>query len=114
MNKLEKFERSLIKQGVPEFRPGDTVRVHLKVSEGDKERTQIFEGVVIKINRKGPRTSFTVRKISYGVGVERIFPLYAPVVEKIEVKQKGRVRRSRLFYLRERSGKSARIKEKRE
>ncbi len=96
----------------PEFRPGDTVRVHVRIKEGDKERVQVFEGVVLQRRRGGASASFTVRKVSYGVGVERIFPLQSPTIAKIEVKARGRVRRSRLTYLRELSGKAARIRER--
>jgi large subunit ribosomal protein L19 len=96
----------------PQFRPGDTVRVHVRIKEGDKERIQVFEGVVIRRKRGGAASTFTVRKLSYGVGGERIFPLNGPLVAKIEVRRRGKVRRSRLFYLRERTGKKARIKEK--
>ena len=95
---------------VPEFRVGDTVRVHTKISEGDKERIQIFEGVVIRKKRGHASTTFTVRKMSYGVGVERIFPLYSPRIDKIEVVASGKVKRARLFYLRELQGKAARLK----
>jgi large subunit ribosomal protein L19 len=111
MNKLEKFEQERMKKEFPEIRPGDNVLVYQRIKEGDKERTQIFEGTVIKLKRRGPRSSITVRKVSYGVGVEKVFPLYSPILEKIEVKQKGKVRRAKLFYLRERIGKSAKIKE---
>ncbi len=96
----------------PEFRPGDTVRVHVRIKEGDKERVQVFEGVVLQRRRGGASASFTVRKVSYGVGVERIFPYQSPTIAKIEVKARGRVRRSRLTYLRELSGKAARIRER--
>ncbi len=96
----------------PEFRAGDTVRVHVRIKEGDKERIQVFEGVVLQRRRGGASASFTVRKVSYGVGVERIFPLQSPTIAKIEVKARGRVRRSRLTYLRELSGKAARIRER--
>ncbi len=113
MGKLENLERQYIRDDRPAFRPGDKVRVHVKIKEGDKERIQVFEGVVIRIRRAGNRTNFTVRKVSYGIGVERIFPLHSPVIDKIEVVQPGSVRRSRLYYLRERMGKAARIKEKR-
>ncbi len=99
---------------IPNFRVGDTVRVHVKIKEGDKERIQAFEGVVIRKRGSGTDATFTVRKVSYGVGIERTFPLYAPVVEKIEVLKRGIVRRARLYYLRERKGKAARIKEKKE
>ncbi len=95
---------------VPEFRVGDTVKVHTKISEGDKERIQIFEGVVIRKKRGQANTTFTVRKMSYGVGVERIFPLYSPRIDKIEVMSSGKVKRARLFYLRELQGKAARLK----
>ena len=95
---------------IPEFRVGDTVRVHTKISEGDKERIQIFEGVVIRKKRGHASTTFTVRKMSYGVGVERIFPLYSPRIDKIEIISSGRVKRARLFYLRELQGKAARLK----
>jgi large subunit ribosomal protein L19 len=96
----------------PAFRAGDTVRVHVRIVEGDKERVQAFEGVVIRRRRGGNRSSFTVRKISYGVGVERTFPCASPRVEKVEVLAKGKVRRARLYYLRERTGKAARIRER--
>ena len=95
---------------VPEFRVGDTVKVHTKISEGDKERIQIFEGVVIRKKRGHATTTFTVRKMSYGVGVERIFPLYSPRIDKIEVMSSGKVKRARLFYLRDLQGKAARLK----
>ena len=96
----------------PDFRVGDTVRVHVRIVEGDKERVQVFEGVTIRRRRGGTRGTFTVRKVSYGVGVERTFPFYAPRVEKIDVISRGRVRRNRLYYLRQRTGKAARIKER--
>ena len=95
---------------VPEFRVGDTVRVHTKISEGDKERIQMFEGVVIRRKRGHLNSTFTVRKVSYGVGVERIFPVYSPRIDKIEIVTSGQVRRARLFYLRELQGKAARLK----
>ena len=95
---------------IPDFRVGDTVRVHTKISEGDKERIQIFEGVVIRRKRGHANTTFTVRKMSYGVGVERIFPLYSPRIDKIEIASSGKVKRARLFYLRELQGKAARLK----
>ncbi len=97
----------------PDFRSGDTVRVHVRIKEGDKERIQVFEGVVIVRKRAGIGSTFTVRKVSYGVGVERIFPVHSPMLAKVEVKSRGRVRRSRLFYLRGRTGKAARIKDRR-
>jgi large subunit ribosomal protein L19 len=113
MKRLQAIEAELLKKDLPSFRPGDTVRVHLRIQEGDKERVQVFGGVVIKIHRAGANSTFTVRKVSYGIGVEKIFPLHSPLVEKIEVRQTGRVRRSRLYYLRKLRGKAARIKEKR-
>ena len=100
------------KQALPEFRVGDTVRVWVLIKEGDKERSQAFEGVVIKRHHHGTRSSFTVRKISYGVGVERIFPSHSPRIDRVEVISRGDVRRARLYYLRQLSGKAARIKER--
>jgi len=114
MSVIEKIEKEQMGKEREVFRSGDTVRVHVRIKEGDKERIQVFEGVVIRIKRRGSHTTFTVRKVSYGVGVERIFPLYSPVVEKVDLKQRGTVRRSRLYYLRQRHGKAARIQEKRE
>ncbi len=96
---------------VPEFRPGDTVRVHAKVVEGDRERLQVFEGVVIRRRNAGSSSSFTVRRISHDVGVERTFPIYSPRLEKVDVVRKGKVRRAKLYYLRGRTGRAARIKE---
>ena len=98
---------------VPEFRSGDTVRVNVKIQEGDKSRIHVFEGVIIAIKRNGLSSTFTVRKVSLGYGVERIFPLYSPTIQSIEVVKRGRVRRAKLYYLRERKGKAARIKERR-
>jgi len=95
---------------IPDFRPGDSVRVHAKVVEGERERIQIFEGVVIRIRRRGAGSAFTVRRVTHGVGVERVFPYFSPLVEKVEVSRVGRVRRARLYYLRDRVGKAARIK----
>jgi len=100
-----------LRSDIPDFRPGDTLRVHGIIVEGDKERIQVFEGVCIR-RSKGPAATFTVRKSSYGVGVERTFPIHSPRVDKIEVKSRGEVRRSRLFYLRDLSGKAARIRER--
>lgn len=111
METIDQIEAEQTKKEKPALRPGETVRVHIKVVEGEKERTQIFEGTVIAITRKGSRSTFTVRKISYGVGVERIFPLHSPRIERVEVTSKGRVRRAKLYYLRERSGKRARLHE---
>jgi len=109
--KLAAIESSQLREGLPEFRVGDTVRVHYKIVEGDKDRIQIFQGVVIKRHRAGARSTFTVRKISFNIGVERIFLLHSPRVDKIEIVSKGLVRRARLFYLRELQGKAARVKD---
>jgi large subunit ribosomal protein L19 len=109
MNIVGQLEAQQSKQDAPVLRPGETVRVHVKVVEGEKERTQIFEGLVIAMSGSGSRAVFTVRKISYGVGVERIFPLHSPRIEKVEVVARGKVRRAKLYYLRERSGKAARL-----
>ena len=111
MNTLDQLEAEQSKKDVPELRPGETVRVHVKVVEGEKERTQVFEGIVIRISGKGNRANFTVRKISYGIGVERIFPFHSPRVERVEVVARGKVRRAKLYYLRDRSGKGARLTE---
>lgn len=108
---LAEIEQKYLKTNVPEFRAGDTVRVHVRVREGNKERTQMFEGVVIARKHGGIRDTITVRKISYGVGVERTFPIHAPVVGNLEVLRKGKVRRAKLYYLRSRFGKAARLKE---
>ncbi len=108
---LKSVQEKYLKKDIPEFRPGDTVRVYQKVKEGDKERIQVFEGVVIRKRGSGTDATFTVRKVSYGVGIERTYPLHSPVIEKIEVVRFGKVRRARLYYLRERLGKDARIKE---
>ncbi|MCK5255560.1 MAG: 50S ribosomal protein L19 [Deltaproteobacteria bacterium] len=112
MNVIDQIEKDQMRTDLPSFKSGDTVKVHVRIKEAEKERVQIFEGVVIKKRKGGIRASFTVRKISYGVGVERIFPLHSPTVEKVEVIQRGRVRRSRLYYLRGLKGKAARIKER--
>jgi large subunit ribosomal protein L19 len=111
MNTLEQLEAEQSKKKVADLRPGETVRVHVKVVEGEKERTQVFEGIVIRISGKGHRGTFTVRKISYGIGVERIFPFHSPRVDKVEVVSHGKVRRAKLYYLRDRSGKGARLSE---
>ena len=100
------------KRNAADFRPGDTVKVHVRIKEGDKTRVQIFEGVVIKQAHSGNRETFTVRKVSWGIGVERVFPLHSPIVEKIEVVRSGRVRRAKLYYLRNLSGKKARLRER--
>lgn len=110
----EHYEKSQLKKNFPDLKPGDTVCVHTKIREGDKERIQIFEGVVIRKRGSLNRETFTVRKISYGVGVERIFPVHSPMIDRIEIKQKGEVRRSKLYYLRGLSGRAARITEKKE
>lgn len=107
---IQKLEDRELRKDLPDFRVGDTVRLQVKVVEGEKERIQSFEGVVIKMNRGGNRAAFTVRKVSYGIGVERIFPLHSPTIASIEVTGKGNVRRARLYYLRELKGKAARIK----
>jgi large subunit ribosomal protein L19 len=114
MNTLKKLENARLREDIPAFSPGDNVKVHVRVLEGGRERIQVFEGVVIGRSGGGLRETFTVRKISFGVGVERIFPLHAPIISKIEVTRKGKVRRAKLYYLRDRVGRSARIKEKRD
>jgi large subunit ribosomal protein L19 len=111
MNVIDAIEREQLKSDIPTFKAGDTVRVHVRVIEGEKERIQVFEGVVIARKGGGHRETFTVRKVSYGVGVERIFPVHSPRLEKIEVQTRGVVRRAKLYYLRQLSGKAARIKE---
>ena len=109
---IDRIDREQMRQDHPEFRPGDTVKVHIRIIEGSKERVQIFQGVVIKRKRGNMDASYTVRKISHGVGVEKTFALHNPRIEKIELVTRGRVRRSRLYYLRERRGKAARIRER--
>ncbi len=111
-NIIDTIEASQMKKDLPAFKAGDTVRVHVKVIEGDKERTQVFTGVVIRRANSGNRATFTVRKVSYQIGVERTFPLHSPRIDKIEVTSQGRVRRAKLYYLRELSGKAARIRVK--
>jgi large subunit ribosomal protein L19 len=111
---IQDVEKTLLRSDLPEIRIGDTVRVHTKIREGDKERIQIFEGTIIRWKKGGARAAITVRKISHGVGVERVFPLSTPTIDKIEVKSHGRVRRARLYYLRDLAGKAARLKEKTE
>ena len=110
---IREITAAYMKNDLPEFRPGDTVKVSVKIKEGDRERIQIFEGLVIKKRGGGISETFTVRKISYGVGVERTFPVHAPLVDKIEVVRKGKVRRAKLNYIRKLSAKAARIKERR-
>ncbi len=114
MNKVDVVEKSRMRDDIPEFRPGDNVKVHVRVVEGTRSRIQVFEGVVIARKGGGLRETFTVRKISFGVGVERTFPIHSPVIDKIEVSRRGAVRRAKLYYLRDRVGKKARIKERRE
>lgn len=113
MGIIEKINAEKLKSDIPKFRSGDTVRVHQLIVEGNKERVQIFEGVVIRRNGGGIAETFTVRKVSYNVGVERIYPLHSPRITKIEIKQAGKVRRARLYYLRELRGKAAKIKQSR-
>ena len=115
MNLIDKIEQQQLRKDHPEFRSGDTVRVHFRIREGDKERVQVFEGVVLGRSGAGIKESVTVRKVGAGgIGVERIFPVHSPRIEKIELNKIGRVRRAKLYYLRERSGKAARIRSKRE
>ena len=111
MDTLQVLDREQMRVDVPRFKSGDTVKVHVRIREGEKERVQIFQGVVIRKRKGNVNSTFTVRKVSYGVGVERIFPLHSPMVDKIEVVSRGRVRRSRLYYLRKLRGKAARIRE---
>ena len=111
-NSIQELERAQLKNDLPEFGPGDTVRVQVRVKEGDRERLQAFEGVVIAKRNRGLNSAFTVRKISYGEGVERVFQTHSPLVASIEVRRRGDVRRAKLYYLRSRTGKSARIKQK--
>lgn len=113
MNIIEALEKEQLRQDIPSFRPGDTVRVHVKVIEGTRERIQVFEGVVINRKSGGVRETFTVRRVSYNIGVERTFPVHSPRIERIEVMRKGIVRRAKLYYLRNLTGKAARIKERR-
>ncbi|MGI6357546.1 MAG: 50S ribosomal protein L19 [Bacillota bacterium] len=111
MSIMENLEMSQLRQDIPDFKAGDTVRVHVKVVEGNRERIQIFEGVVIARRGGGIRETFTVRRVSYGVGVERVFPLHSPRLDRIEVMRRGRVRRAKLYYLRNLTGKAARIED---
>jgi large subunit ribosomal protein L19 len=112
MNIIQNIEQEQMRMDLPRFKSGDTIKVHMRIVEGEKERVQIFQGNVIRINRGGLNASFTVRKVSDGVGVERVLPLHSPIIEKIELISEGRVRRSRLYYLRKLKGKAARIKPK--
>ena len=114
MNTLDYIESAYLREDIPDFGPGDTLRVNVRVIEGGRERVQVFEGVVIARSGGGARESFTVRKVSFGVGVERIFPVHAPIIQSIEVLRRGDVRRAKLYYLRDRVGKATRIKEKRD
>ena len=114
MNKIDLIETPRLRDDLPEFRPGDTVKVHVRVVEAGRERIQVFQGVVIRRSGGGLRETFTVRKISFGVGVERTFPVHSPSIARMEIVQKGRVRRAKLYYLRELRGKRARIRERRE
>lgn len=110
-NLLAKIEAPMVRAGIPDFRVGDTVRVHYRIVEGEKERIQVFQGVVLKKHRAGPRSTFTVRKVSFNVGVERIFLSHSPRIDKVEVVSRGVVRRARLFYLRGLAGKAARVRD---
>ena len=113
MNPTDLVDRDTLRDDIPEFRPGDTLKVHVRVVEGTRERIQVFQGAVIRRQGSGARETFSVRKISFGVGVERSFPVHSPIIAKIEVVTQGDVRRAKLYYLRDRSGKAAKIKEKR-
>ena len=112
MNRIDAVHAVPLRRDLPPFRPGDTVRVHVNITEGDKQRIQVFEGVVLRRRGHGPSATFTVRKMSYGVGVERVFPMESPQVKKVEIKSRGHVRRARLYYLRELRGKKARLRSK--
>ena len=114
MNTLDFVDAASLKSDLPDFRPGDTVKVHVKVVEGNRSRIQVFQGVVIRIHGSGVGRTFTVRKVSFGVGVERTFPLHSPIFEEIEIVTRGDVRRAKLYYLRNLRGKAAKIKERRE
>lgn len=114
MNRTDLVEKPRLREDLPDFRPGDTLKVHVRVVEAGRERIQVFQGVVIRRRGGGLRESFTVRKVSFGVGVERTFPLHSPTIAKVEVASRGDVRRAKLYYLRQRRGKSARIRELRE
>lgn len=112
MNIIQQLERENMRLDIPKFRPGDTVKVHMRIIEGEKERIQVFQGAVMRMKRGTTNASFTVRKISGGIGVERIFPMHSPYIERVEVVSEGKVRRSRLYYLRKLKGKAAKIKTK--
>jgi large subunit ribosomal protein L19 len=113
MNRTDLVDRAQVRDGIPEFGPGDTLKVHVRVVEGNRERVQVFQGVVIRRQGGGVRETFTVRKVSFGVGVERTFPVHSPILARIEVLTRGDVRRAKLYYLRDRVGKAAKVKEKR-
>lgn len=113
MQVIQQLEREQMRMDLPDFLPGDTVRVHVKIIEGDKQRIQVFQGVVISKRKGGLNASFTVRKVSYGVGVERVFPYHSPIIDHVEIVTRGRVRRAKIYYLRKLRGKAARIREKR-
>ena len=113
MEKITQLQRETMRMDLPAFSAGDTVKVHVRIKEGEKERVQVFQGVVISKRRSGGNATFTVRKVSYGVGVERIFPMHSPIIEKVEVVTRGRVRRAKIYYLRKLRGKAARIRERR-
>ena len=113
MEKIKQLEKEMMRLDLPHFIPGDTVKVHVKIKEGEKERIQAFQGVVISKRKGTNNASFTVRKVSYGVGVERIFPMHSPIIDRIEVITRGRVRRAKIYYLRKLRGKAARIRERR-
>ncbi len=113
MQKTDMIESEYLRDDIPDFRPGDTLKVHVRVVEGSRERIQVFQGVAIARKGGGARETFTVRKVSFGIGVERTFPVHSPIISKIEVVTRGRVRRAKLYYLRDRVGKAAKVKEKR-
>ena len=114
MNRTDLIDQASLRTDVPDFAPGDTLKVHVRVTEGNKQRVQVFQGVVIRRQNGGIHETFTVRKLSYGVGVERTFPVHSPIIDKIEVFTRGDVRRAKLYYLRDRVGKAAKVKEKRD
>jgi len=113
MNIIETLENEQMRVDIPDFRPGDTIRVHARIKEGEKERIQVFQGFVLRKRKGKTGATFTVRKVSYGIGVERVFPLHSPNIDKVELVSRGRVRRGRIYYMRNLRGKAARIKEKR-
>lgn len=114
MEKIKQIERENMRMDIPRFDAGDTVKVHVTIREGDKQRVQVFQGVVISKRKGSSNASFTVRKVSYGVGVERVFPMHSPIIDRVEVVTRGRVRQSKIYYLRKLRGKAARIRERRE